>query len=824
MSRISSRAFALFGLIAASLLVGPTLARAQGILINVNPDERVVLPRPIIIYPPYPHPHPQPIPVPESTYKIKELNVDAAVQGQVAKVQVSQSFVNTGSRPMEVSFVFPLPYDGAVDQLTLLIDGKEYPAKLLEAKEARRMYEDIVRKNKDPALLEWMGTGLFKTSVFPVPPGAERKVTLRYSQLCRKLDGLTDFLFPLSTAKYTSHPVESIKFHVSIDSPNEIKNVYSPTHAVEIKRPDDKHAVVTYKAESKVPSTDFRLFYDIGKGQVGATVLSYRHEGSEDGYFLLLASPEIKAASDERPKKTVVFVVDRSGSMSGEKIEQAKGAAKFVLNNLREGDLFNIIAFDSEVESWKPELQKYNDETRKSALGFVEGIYAGGSTNIDGALKAAFAPLNETGRPTIVLFLTDGLPTVGEQNEAKIIANSKQYNKVNARVFTFGVGYDLNARLLDKLAREGFGDSDFVRPNENIEDRVSALYKRISAPVLSDLSIKWDIEGTSSDEKPVTRVYPKTVHTLSAGEQLVIVGRYKKPGDAKVVIKGKVGDKEEKFDFPAKLVDKSNDTGLAFIEKLWAVRRIGEILDELDLKGKNEELVHELVTLSQRHGVLTPYTSFMADENAPHGDVSLEYREADRRLDVLSQAEGSIGVEQRVLKDSLRNANAPAADSYGGYAARGAANGGGQSEAKGFARDGARGFYFKEKAAAGEPAQAGSIAGTPMSTPAARRPALATITAGTLGGDDKSQPADDEEGAKIVQNIRTIDGKTFYRRGDKWVDSTVGTDDEKKAVQVEKFSKEYFTLIEKLGRDVAKYLTFDEPVTVEVNGKAYSFK
>src|SRR6185369_6658446 len=174
------------------------------------------------------------------------------------KVQVSQSFVNTGTRQMEVSFIFPLPYDGAVDQLTLLIDGKEFPAKLLEAKEAHRVYEDIVRKNRDPALLEWMGTGMFQTSVFPVPPGAERKVTLRYTQLCRKTDGVTDFLFPLSTAKYTSHPVEQVSVDVSIESEQEIKNVYSPTHSIEIKRPDNKHAQVNYVRKNEVPTSDFR--------------------------------------------------------------------------------------------------------------------------------------------------------------------------------------------------------------------------------------------------------------------------------------------------------------------------------------------------------------------------------------------------------------------------------------------------------------------------------------------------------------------------------------------------------------------------------------
>ena len=157
--------------IAAILLFfAPAAARAQGLLIVVDPNEQVRLPRPIIDLA---APHPCPMPPPPMSYNIKELDVQARLIDQVAQVQVSQTFVNTGSQPMEVAFVFPLPYDGAVDRMTLMIDGREYPAKLLDAKDARRMYEEIVRKNRDPALLEWMGTGLFRTSVFPVPAGAE---------------------------------------------------------------------------------------------------------------------------------------------------------------------------------------------------------------------------------------------------------------------------------------------------------------------------------------------------------------------------------------------------------------------------------------------------------------------------------------------------------------------------------------------------------------------------------------------------------------------------------------------------------------------------
>ncbi len=738
----------------AAFLVVPTLAWGQGLLVVTDPGQCIRLPRPI----------PMPTP-PPGTYKIKELDVQARLTDQVAQVQVSQAFVNTGSAPLEVAFIFPLPYDGAIDRLTLMVDGKEVPAELMDAAAARSLYESIVRKNRDPALLEWMGTGLFKTSVFPVPPGAERKVSLRYTQLCRKDHGLTDFLFPLSTARYTSHPVEKIGIRLTIDSSAPIKNVYSPTHAVEIQRPDDKHATVSFTSTNQVPGSDFRLFFDAVDGKLAARVLTYRPIESEDGYLLLLASPEIKAPDQERPKKTVVFVIDKSGSMTGQKIEQARAALKFVLNNLREGDLFNIVAYDDKIESFRPELQRYDDDTRKAALGFAEGIQAGGSTNIDGALAAALAQLKDPNRPSYVAFLTDGLPTAGEKNESKIVVNARVANQVRARVFSFGVGYDVNSRLLDKLVRENFGQSEYVRPDEDIEAHVGKLYNRIGSPVMTDVAVKFIYDTISTEEgEPVNRIFPRGTFDLFEGEQMVLVARYRKSGAVKVTAGGKVGGQAQAFDFKAELVQKSADQSYGFIEKLWAMRRIGDIIDEIDLKGHNDELVKELVALSTKHGILTPYTSFLANENVDLRALTANMATCNDELARLRTAEGVGGFSQRSQKSAFQQALRVAPSGQGG--GRGTAGG----------------------------------------------------ASAYLGVQSVRDDADNEV---VIESCRSVGNKAFFRRDARWVDSTVTEEQEKNAVAIVQFSDDYFKLASSKGRDLAQYLAFDEPVLVNLDGVCY---
>jgi Ca-activated chloride channel family protein len=557
-----------------------------------------------------------------------------------------------------------------------------------------------------------------------------------------------------------------------------MKSIYSPTHPVEVQRPTPNSAIAQIKLTNTVPSSDFRLFYDSEPGPVTGSVISYRPSESEDGYFLFLASPEIKPANVERPRKIVLFVVDKSGSMSGQKIEQAKGALKFVLNNLREGDLFNIVAYETRLESFKPELQLYNETTRAQALAYIDGVYAGGGTNIHGALKTTFSFLQDTTTPTYVLFTTDGLPTSGETSESKIGQLARESNRVRARVLPFGVGYDVNSRLLDRLAREHHGSSVYVRPEENIEAAVSRVYSKISSPVFSHGVMAIEVDATGGN-MTANRTYPSGEIDLFEGEQLVVVGRYSKPGNGKLTLSGLINQEKNSFEFPIELSAKSENDSYAFVERLWATRRIGELIDELDLNGKNEELIAELVMLSTKHGILTPYTSFLADETVRPELASVgNAASASKQLDRLSAVSGAGGVVQRATKQMFKStdqAYAPQSASGESYAA--APGGGGYGSATG---------------------------GIPGS-------------------------ASQQSESKLVRDsITVMNSQTLYRRGRMLVTpETASLDLEKdssKITKLKRFTSEYFELVSKNSAADNQLLgqqATDESLLVKIRGVIY---
>lgn len=787
------------------------------------------------------------------SFEIREVSVVGRVRDQVAEVQVSQTFHNPSSTMVESEFLFPMPEEGAVQDFVLLVDGRELPGRVLPKDEARRIYEEIVRVKRDPALLEYMGRGLYRTSVFPIPPGADRKVTMRFTQLCKRDRDVVEFTYPLSTQKFTAKPIQRLKVELSIRSKEPIKSIYCPTDDASIRRFDDHEVDVKLERHDVIPEHDFRLVTTLAEGRFSASLLSYRPSGSEDGYFLVLASPEVKRP-DERPlSKTVIFVIDRSGSMAGKKIEQARRTLKSVLNNLREDDLFNIVAYDDRVESFKPELQRYHTQSREEAQRFVDNIREGGSTNINDALQTALKMIHDRSRPGYILFLTDGLPTAGEINELRIAANCRHANEKHARVFCFGVGYDVNARLLDRLSGGNSGTSEYVKPDEDIEAHVGRFYAKMTSPVLTDIHL--ELSGVD-----INRTYPRDLPDLFEGGQLVVAGRYRESGKTTIRVTGRVGDERRTFEFPADLAGTDRGSGHEFVERLWAVRRVGDLIDQIDMNGQNRELVDELVDLSRKYGLMTPYTSFLADENVPLHANAENQRRAGMMLSELRQADGQSGVSQRAIKQGFLQANrVPGMMSASGLGSggMGGMGGGGQSryaaKAAGPASQSVQnqpghsngGQPYQPGASPGQLGQsqgqgtdpmmerkagarpAGQPGMAAMMGGAAQRPNAPAFVnnnqsgAGGAGQNGVGFPTQQAQSDPQPGRVRQIGTKTFYFKDGRWVDSSVKPEEDAKAERVVQFSEAYFRLARAQKAEYNQYFSQSEAVTVKLDGKVY---
>jgi len=536
--------------------------------------------------------------------RVKNHNVTVTIDNQVAQTRIDQTFVNDSAYQLEGTYIFPLPEDATVSDFAMYVDGKRMEGQVLDRNQARQIYEEIVRRQRDPALLEYLGRGAFQARIFPILPHTERRVEISYSQILKMENGLVKYVYPLSTEKFSPQPVGNVTVNVDLKSPQALKAIYSPTHNVSVSRDGDYKANIGYEAANVKPDRDFVLYYSVSADEIGATLLTYKPDANGDGFFVLLVTPQVQVEQQKVVAKDVILVLDTSGSMSGEKIVQARNAAKFVLNQLQPNDRFAVITFATGLISFAPGKLSPASE-RGEALRFVENIQASGSTNINRALLEAMA-VADTERPTIVIFLTDGLPTVDETDTDRILENVKQNARRNVRLFTFGVGDDVNTLLLDSLSERQRGASAYVRPGEDIEETVSSFYAKVSTPVLSDLQIAFG--GIETYD-----VFPYPLPDLFAGTQLVVTGRYKNGGAATVTLNGNLNNQAQKYAFED--LNFKRDGGDNFIAPLWATRKIGYLLSQIRLHGENREAVDEIVALAIRYGIVTPYTSFLIQED-----------------------------------------------------------------------------------------------------------------------------------------------------------------------------------------------------------------
>lgn len=583
MHRYFTRIVGMAIFLCAVALIAACPARADGIIIPIP-----IPPRP-----------PEPMPIKSLAIKYHEVTV--TIEEQIATTHIDQVFLNELPYDIEGDYIFPLPERASISQFAMWVDGQRLEAQVLEKEEARRIYEEIVRERRDPALLEYVGRNAFRARIFPIPARGEKRIELEYTEVLPRDGGLVRYAYPLNTEKFSTKPLEHVRVEVHLAARGGLGAIYSPSHEVQVNRESATLATVTYEVQNVRPDRDFLLYYALEGDALGLNVLSYKEPG-EEGFFLLLLTPPAQVAPEHAVPKDVYFVLDVSGSMRGEKLAQAKEAARYILDHLNAEDRFNIIAFSSGLRTFAASPQPLG--AREEAYAFVNELQAGGGTNIARALEEALRQARP-GRPQMILFLTDGLPTEGETNSGKIVARAQELATEEVRLFAFGVGYDVNTALLDLLAQTLHGATSYVRPDEDIERALSAFFDKVSLPVLTDLRLDFG-------EARVEETYPDPLPDLFAGEQIILVGRYRQPGRVTIRLKGRAESEPQAYTFEG--VEFRERGGSALIPRLWATRKIGHLLTQIRLHGPNRELVDEIIALSVRYGIVTPYTSFLVDE------------------------------------------------------------------------------------------------------------------------------------------------------------------------------------------------------------------
>ena len=736
-------------------------AQAQGVIVPGPCHRCPVPPRPI--------PRPQPLP---RALPVKSVEIETKIAGQVATTHVEQVFRNDTDQTLEGTYFFPIPESASISEFAIWEGDRRLVGEVRSREEARRIYDEIVRRQRDPGLLEYAGRDLFQASIFPIPPHSDKKLEITYTQVLKAESGTVSYRYPLGTGRNVAPIVGTVAGRVEVEAREPVRNLYSPSHEVETSRKGDRRASVSFETKPGQEPQDFQLFYTLSDADFGMTMLAHREPGRH-GYFLLTISPKDDLAEQEYAAKDIVFVLDTSGSMTAAgKMEKARAALLFGVRSLRDGDRFNVINFAGEEHLMSHGLIPADAAGRAQGEQFVERLRANGGTNINDSLLAALKQFDQSDRPRILVFLTDGLPTVGETNVERIVENARRARVDGVRLFTFGVGYDVNTALLDKLAAENGGVAEYVEPREDLEVKVSNFFTKINHPVLTDLAL--DMGGVSSD-----LVYPRRLPDIFRGGQVTLVGRYSNASDLRGVtlrLTGRTGARARTFVYEG-LSFPLNEERNEFLPRLWATRRVGWLMEQVRSNGESKELTDEITDLGTRYGIVTPYTSYLALEDGMSTTETLRVTPGGPR-------------DRRPLP----------------------------TQGRGAVRGGVGGAGAATTMNAPAPQEAAKARTGELAVRESRR-ARAQQESTRADADSAFAITDEEREARRAA-VRKVGDKTFYLREGVWTDAEFKAEARLPETAVAFGSEDYFALV---GREpeLARFLSLGERVLVVYKGRVY---
>lgn len=555
--------------------------------------------------------------------------VTVTIDGPHAHTIVEQRFSNPYLSPVEARYVFPLPLGATIRGFTVQLDGAPQTVQNMSRAETEAYLQKAIADRQDPSLLQYLGWETYAVDLTLPPLGATTMI-LEYEELLLPQGDLYRYFYTLGTERYSLTPLQEVSVEVDLQADDGIATVYSPGHQLAVDRLNAGHVRIVYHAENVLPTEHFELYYTLTGQPFGAGLLTHADlERPGEGHFLLLLSPSSSVAEADAAPKDIVFVVDRSGSMAGEKIEQARHALQFILGQLEERDRFAIVSFDDLIETQAEALQPVTDQAIRRAQSYVASLRDRGNTDIEGALRRGLEML-KIGQPRpaataassdvrsgassaassyarsgvrsgVIVFLTDGLPTAGVTDEAAIVDSVRMGNEsVRASIHVFGVGYDVNTHLLDRIAAQNHGAVTYVQPGESLERALTTFYSQIAHPLLTNVEVEF--EGLTAED-----VYPRQLPDLFVGSSLALAGRYS-TADSKAAtmqLRGQMAGEmwEQVYSF-----DLTEAGDHPFVPRLWATRRVGELLDQVRVEGETATLVEEIESLGLRHGIVTPYT------------------------------------------------------------------------------------------------------------------------------------------------------------------------------------------------------------------------
>ncbi len=694
--------------------------------------------------------------------EVKYHHVDVVINELLATTNIDQVFYNPTKNQLQGYYLFPIPKDAVIKKMGIFINGKETNAELLDKDKARKIYEDIVRKHLDPALLEYMGNGLYKVSIFPIEPNSEKRIKISYSELLSKDNGTIEYLYPLNTEKFSSKLLKSVSVNVNIHAENEIKNVYCTSHNTDIVYKSKNNVIVSYEEENVKPDKDFRLYFNNTNEEIGISLLTYK-ESDENGFFYLDINPGFQGLKNPIVEKDVTFVLDTSGSMKGDNLEQAKKALLFCIGSLSEKDRFEIIRFSTEAENLFNKLSEANNKNITEAKDFIKSFEAIGGTNIEEALKKALSGNNNNKRPHFIIFITDGKPTIGQTGEKELIDMVKKLNTDQLRIFTFGIGYEINTHLLDKITQETRSFRSYITPDDNIEMKISNFFIKIQYPVLTD--IKLNING----KVQLFKQYPFDIPDLFKGSSINIIGQYKGNGEISLTLEGMINSEKQSYLYNINFPDKNlkNDE----ISTLWASRRVGYLLDQIRLNGESKEIIEEITILAKKYGIITPYTSYLMVED-----------------EITQVQRGKLDKDDQIINNIIR-----------------------KQDSKLLEENKKEYFSFKEKEGMNSVRSSSEIQALNK----------ASNYKDTRQGESRLYVTNEKgEQVNLSNLVKNIQGRSFYQAQNTWIDTKIQEVKTKNINKIQFASKDYFDLIKKYP-EIVEILSLGKNIKFIFNNENY---